>query len=134
MGLWSMGHFINFLLHLIFWEFIYIGIPVLIVIAIIYLLWWKKLPKNERKEYKQGHLFGKRSHRSDAGGGISFLIFVFFVLKVYLDGNWNYPFAEWRFDYLVSSYLTALIWVLIVFGIPVLVGGIWWIYNKMNKE
>ncbi len=133
LGLWAMGHFITFLLHLIFWEFIFIGIPVILAIAAIIFLWWKKLPDEERKEYRRGHLFGKHSRRAD-GGGISFLVFIVFIIKVFTDGNWNVPFATWTFDYLVYSYIWALFWVLIIFGIPIALGGIWWIRHEMKKE
>jgi len=131
---WAMGHFIPFILHLIFWEAIFIGIPVLITIAAIYFGWWKKLPDKERKEYRDKHLFGKRSKRSDAGGGFSFLIFIVFCIKVYLDGNWGVAIATWKFDYLVYSYLWAIIWVLIIFGIPIAIGGTWWLRHEMKKK
>jgi len=133
LGLWSMGHFINFVLHLIFWELIFIGIPVIVVVAAIYFLWWKNLPKKERKEYKKEHLFGKRSRRTDASGGFSFIIFIGFIIKIYLDGNWDKPFAEWTFDYLVHSYLWVFIWIAVIVGIPMLIGGSWWIYYTMKK-
>ena len=131
---WAMGHIIPFLLHLIFWEFIYIGIPVIIAAAATYFLWWKKLPDKERKEYRDGHLFGKHSRKSDASGGISFLVFIVFCIKVYLDGNWGVAIATWEFDYLVYSCLWALIWILIIFGIPMALGGIWWIRHEMKKK
>ena len=134
LGLWAMGHFVTFLLHLIFWEALFIGIPVLLTIVGIIFLWWKKLPDKERKEYRDGHLFGKRSHSTDASGGISFLVFIVFCIKVYLDGNWGVAIATWKFDYLVYSYLWALIWILIIFGIPMALGGIWWIRHEMKKE
>ncbi|MCK5261544.1 MAG: hypothetical protein KAJ44_05145 [Thermoplasmatales archaeon] len=133
LGLWTMGHFVTFLLHLIFWELLFIGVPVILA-AVAGWLWWKKLPDEERKEYRCGHLFGKRSHRTEGGEGISFLIFIAFIIKVYLDGNWNVPFATWTFDYLVYSCLWALIWILIIFGIPMALGGIWWIRHEMKKE
>jgi hypothetical protein len=134
LGSWSMGHIITFLLHLIFWEVLYIGIPVIIAIAAIYFLWWKKLPDEERKEYKKKHLFGKRSRKTEGGEGITFLIFIAFCIKVYLDGNWNIAIATWKFDYLVYSYLWALIWILIIFGIPIAIGVTWWIRHEMKKE
>ena len=133
LGLWTMGHFMTFLLHLIFWEVLFIGVPVIIAIVLIIFLWWKNLPDEERKEYKRGHLFGKRSHRTDGGEGISFLVTIAFIIKIYLDGNWNVPFATWTFDYLVYSWLWALFWVLIIFGIPILIGGTWWIRREMKK-
>ena len=130
LNLWTMGYVITFLLHLLFWEILFIGIPVILAVIAIYILWWKRLPDKERQEYKSKHLFGKRSNRSDGGSAISFLINIFFIIKVYLDGNWDVAFADWTFDYLIYSYLWALIWVLIIFGIPIVLGIIWWIRSK----
>jgi hypothetical protein len=134
LGLWSMGYLVTFLLNLIFWEIIYIGIPVIIVLGIIYYLGWKKIPDDERAEYRRGHLFGGRNHRSESGEGISFFIFIVFIIKVWLDGKWSVAFAKWEFDYLVYSWLWALVWVLVIIGIPILIGGSWWLRNEMKKE
>ncbi len=134
LGLWTMGHSVTFLLHLIFWEFLLIGIPVIIAAAATYFLWWKQLPDKERKEYRDGNLFGKHSRRTDASGGISFLVFIVFCVKVYLDGNWGVAIATWKFNYLVYSCLWALIWILIIFGIPMALGGLWWIRHEMKKK
>jgi hypothetical protein len=134
LSFWAMGHFLPFILHLIFWEFIYVGIPLIIAFAAIYFLWWKKLPDIERKEYREGHLFGKRSSRSDASGGFSFLIFIFFCIKVYLDGNWGVAISTWTLDYLVNSCVIAIFWIAIIFGIPILIGGTLWIRYEMKKK
>jgi hypothetical protein len=134
LGLWTMGHFVTFLLHLIFWEALFIGIPVLLAIGAVIFLWWKKISYEERKEYRRGHLiFGTGSRRSDSSGGISFLVFIAFIIKIFMDGNWDVPFATWEFEYLVYSCLWAFIWVVIIIGIPMLIGGIWWLRHEMNK-
>jgi len=133
LNLWAMSHCIYFILNLVLWEIIYVGIPVIIVIAIIYLGWWKKLPAKERKEYKDGNLFGGRSRRSDAGGAFSFFVTIAFIIKIIMDGNWDKPFADWTFDYLVGSWITALIWILIIAGIPMLLYGAWWISQKVKN-
>jgi len=134
LGSWSIGTCVTFVLHLIFWELILVTVPVIIVVAAIYQLWWKKLPSGERKEYKRKKLFGKRTRKTDGGEGISFLVNIFFIIKVYLDGNWNNPFSNWSFDYLVSSYLTALMWVCIIIGIPILIGALWWLNKQMKNR
>lgn len=135
LGLWSMNSLIMFILNLLLWEFIYIGIPIIVFVLLVYGLWWKRLPDIEREEYKEKKLFSSsKSHKSDAGGAISFLTTVFFVFKVYLDGNWETPFATWNFNYLVYSYLWAFIWVAVIFGIPLLIGGSWWIYHQLHKK
>lgn len=131
LNLWSMGHLVTFLLNLIFWEFLFIGIPVIIA-AVAGWLWWKRIPDDERKEY---HFFSTRSRATSGGGGaISLLHFIVFCIKVYIDGNWNVAIASWTFDYVVYSMLWALIWILIIFAIPATLGVIWWINHEMKKK
>jgi hypothetical protein len=131
LGLWTMGHMVTFILHLILWELLLVGIPVAIA-AIAGWLWWKRIPDEERKEY---HFFGKsQGATSGGGGGISLLVFIFFCIKVFIDGNWNLAFASWTFDYLVYSMLWVLIWILVIFGIPAALGIIWWINHEMKKK
>jgi len=56
-----------------------------------------------------------------------------FCIKVYFDGNWVVAIATWGLDYLMYSYILAIIWILIIFGIPIALGGIWWIRHEMKK-
>jgi hypothetical protein len=128
--LWTMGHLISFILHLVLWELLFIGIPAAIA-AIAGWQWWKRIPDDERKEY---HFFDKGSRTTSGGGGVSLLHFIVFCIKVYLDGNWDTPFATWTFDYLVYSAIWALIWILIIFGIPIALGLIWWINHEMKHK
>lgn len=131
LSLWTMGHLVTFLLYLILWEVLFVGIPVIIA-AVAGWLWWKKLPGEEKNEY---HFFGTRSRATSGGGGsVSLLVLIAFCIKVFVDGKWNVAFAAWTFDYLVYSLLWALIWVLIIFGIPAVLGIIWWINHEMKKK
>jgi hypothetical protein len=133
LGLWTMGHLVTFLFNVLFWELLLIGVPILVFIIAIYLLWWKKLPAEERAEYHQRHLFGKKSRGRDGGGAITFLINIGFIIKVYIDGNWNVPFATWTFEYLIYSYLLVLLWMALLFGIPLFIGGTVWLYRELKK-
>jgi hypothetical protein len=130
LGQWTMGHVVTFILHLIFWELVIIGIPVAIA-AIAGWLWWKKIPEEERKGYR---FFDKPSRSQNGGGGISFLFFIAFCIKVYVDGNWNLAFASWTLDYVVDSMITILVWSAIIFGIPAIVIGLIWLGRQMKKE
>lgn len=134
LDLWTMRHLVTFVLHVIFWEVLCIGIPLIIAAGAVWWFWWKKIPDDEKEEYRHGHLFDNRSHRTEGGQGISFLVFIAFIIKIYLDGNWNVPFATWTFDYLVYSCITVLIWILIIFGIPIAIGATWWIHHEMKKK
>jgi len=130
LGHWTMGHLLTFVLHLIFWELLFIGVPAILG-AVAGWLWWRKLPSEEKKEY---HFFGKRSRTTGGGGGISALFFIAFAIKVYIDGNGNVAIATWTLDYVVYSMLTILIWGLVIFGIPAAIGIIWWISHELKKK
>jgi len=130
LGNWSVGTIVTLILHLIFWEFIIIGIPAIAVAGVIFL-WWRKLPEEEKKEYKGW------SKKSTAGsGGFSFLIWIAWLIIVYTDDMWHKPFVDtlWTFDYLMSSWIWAVIWVLIICGIPMVVGGVAFIIYSWKKK
>jgi hypothetical protein len=130
LDLWTMGNVVTFLIELILWEALFVGAPAIIA-GIAGWQWWKKLPSEEKSEY---HLFGKGSRAtSGGGGGISLLIFIVFCIKVYTDGNWNVAIATWTFNYLAYTWLTALIWVLIILGIPASLALLWWLNREMKK-
>lgn len=134
LALWTMDDLFWFILNLIFWELVIVGIPLALAVAAFYGLWYKKLPYEERQEYKRGNLFRSRSRRSDAGNWFSFLFFIAFLVLVYLDGNWDVPFSTWTFDYLVYTGLTAVLWIVVIFGIPLLIGGVWWLHREIKSE
>ena len=131
LGLWTMGNIVTFILQLILWEVLIIGVA--IALAAVALIWWYKLPDEEKEEYARAHLFGSKK-TSGGSGAIELLLFIAFCIKVFTDGNWNVAFANWTFDYLVYSCLWACIWVLIIFGIPMVVGGLLWIIYEMKKK
>lgn len=129
LGQWSMSHMVTFILHLVMWELIIIGIPV-VVAAILGYLWWKRIPDEEREEYK---FFGKGTRTEQGGSGISFLFFVAFCLKVYIDGKWNIAVASFTLDYVVNSMITIMVWTAIIFGIPAIIIGLIWLSREMKK-
>jgi hypothetical protein len=130
LGLWTMGNLVTFILYAIFWELLLIGVP-LILAAVGGWLWWRRLPSDEKREY---HFFGKRSRTTSGGVGVSLLIFVAFCIKVFVDGKWNVAIATFTFNYVVYSMLTILVWGLVIFGIPIAIGVIWWIRHEMKKK
>ncbi len=129
LSLWTMNNIVIFILHLIFWELVLIGIPVAVG-AIIGWQWWKRLPAEEKKE----HMFGQHSRSRNAEGAISPLLFIAFAIKVYVDGNWNSAISTWTLDYVAGSMITILIWIAAIFAIPAIVGVVWWIYHKTNTN
>jgi len=128
LGLWTMANLVNFILNAIFWELLLVGIPVIIG-AVVGWLWWRRLPYEE----KGGYHFGRRSRATGGSGGFSFLFFVAFCIKVYLDGKWSVPIASFTLDYVVGSMVLILEWVLVIFGIPAAIALVWWIRHETSK-
>ena len=128
LNLWSMGHMVTFLIHVIFWELVLIGIPAAIG-AVIAWQWWKRLP--DKDEYK---LSGKPKKSNGAGGAIGPLLFIAFAIKVFIDGNWGAPVASWTVDYVVGSMVTILLWIAAIFAIPAIIGVVWWIHHETSKR
>jgi Sec-independent protein secretion pathway component TatC len=130
LGMWSMANVVSFILNAIFWELVLIGIPVVIG-AILGWQWWKRLSDEEKREY---NLFGKGSRSRRAGGAAPPSLFIAFVIKVYVDGNWNMPISTYTLDYVVGSMVTLLIATAVIFGIPAIIGLILWLRHGMNKK
>lgn len=128
LGQWTMGNLVGFILYAIFWELVLAGIPVGVA-AVVAWMWWRRLPSDERTGYRMGG----RSRSAGGSGGVSFLFFVAFCIKVYVDGNWNVAISTFTLNYVVYSMLTILEWVVVIFGIPIAIGLAWWIRHETKK-
>ena len=133
LSFWTMGELISFLVGLALWELLLIGIPVAIACIIVYAA-YRRLPPEEREEYRRAGLFRIGSRGRNYGSGFTFVINLLFVLKVYLDGNWNLPFSNWTFDYLVDSYVWILLVLAALFAIPALIVGSWWLRREIRSR
>jgi hypothetical protein len=128
LGLWTMGSLVAFILNLIFWELLLVGVPAAIG-AVVGWMWWRRLPYEERSGYRMG----RRGRSAQGSSAVSFLIFIGFCLKVYLDGNWNVPIASFTLAYVVGSVIIIITWGLIIFGIPAAIALTWWLRREMKK-
>ncbi len=128
LGLWTIGNLVNFIFTAIFWEVLLVGVPV-VVAAVAAWRWWKRLPQEER----MGYHFGKRSRTAGGSGGVSLFFFIAFCIKVWLDGNWNAPISTFTLNYVVSSWFTILVWSLVIIGIPIALGLVWWLNREMKR-
>lgn len=126
LGLWTMANLVTFVLYAVFWELLLVGVLVAIV-AVVGWQWWRRLDDEEWK----GQFGGRK--RSASSGGVSLLFFIGFCLKVFIDGKWNTPIATFTLNYVVGAMITILEWGVIIFGIPIAIGLIWWISLGMKK-
>jgi hypothetical protein len=128
LGLWTMGNLVNFIIYSILWMLLLVGVPVAVA-AIAGWLWWRRLPYDER----MGYHWRKRSRSAGGSGGAGFAFFIAFAIKVYVDGNWNVPISTYTLNYVVGSFITILVWVAVLLGIPIAIGVTWWASRAIKK-
>jgi len=127
LGQWTVGYIITFMLNVIFWELVFVGSWVIPMVGAMYW-WYTQLPDEERKAWPQ------HSRRED-GDAISFLTGLAWLIIVWLDGRWNLAFQEWTFNDLVYSWISAFLWIMLIFGIPIaIIVIIWLIKGEMKKK
>lgn len=122
LGRWSVGLFFTFLLQAILWELILVVSWVIPMVVLMYLLWYRKLPAEERKEYEGGP---KRSRSAGEDSGFSFFVGLVWLAIVWLDGKWNLAFQDWTFNDWVYSWLWAGLVVLVIVAIPAIGWVVW---------
>lgn len=145
---WSIGLIWYFLFWLFLWELLIVGLPTLALFGIIGFLMWRALPEEDRVEIKRR---GKseedwKKHKergwkekagekkkTGGGGGLSFIIWLIFLIKVAIDGNWTTTFDNLDLIYFVDTFLFALFWVAIIGGPIALIGFVIW-FRKYLKD
>ena len=135
---WSMASILDFLLNLILWEFLIIGIPIIAIGLVVFFQWWNKLP-DEDKEALEKHGYKKRKNQrriayGGGGGLIGILVFLAFCILIYMYGNWSTPLATLTYSYLIFTWLTGLMWVLIIGGIPLALIVFFWLRMEIKEE
>ena len=128
LGSWTMGNLVNFVIYSVLWELLLGGIPA-VVVAVAAWMWWRRLSIEE----KMGYHWGKSSRSARGSGGVGFLFFVAFAIKVYVDGNWNTPISSFTLNYVVGSMITILEWIAVIFGIPIAIGVTLWVRHELKK-
>jgi len=135
---WSMASILDFLLNLLLWEFLIIGIPIIAMGIVIFFQWWKKFPDEEKEGLeKHGYKSRKNQRRmvfSSGGGVIGVVVFIAFCIIMYLDGNWSVSLASLQYSYFIYTWLIALMWVLIICGIPLVLILYFWLRMEIKEE
>jgi hypothetical protein len=115
-GEWSVAMIWFFLLYLIFWELVIIGIPAGIAFGVGWYIFWKQLSDQDKAMFKARD---KKKHRgSSASGGFGLFMFIAFSIYLYLIGEINTPLGNHSYSFWVYSWFTALGWLLIIAGVP----------------
>ncbi len=136
LDLWTVGYFWSLFWDLVLWEFLLVVLPVIAAAIAIFVLWWRKLPAEEKQEYscKSNESSPRKKASRDRGSGVfGFLVTVTWLILIYANGYWDTAFGMWTFAYLINTLLSALLWDLIICGIPATIALIWWLRREFSK-
>ena len=83
-----------------------VGLPALIILGGIALLWWRSLTPEEKADWERDS-----SSKRDIGGGsgVTFIINIIFLILIWLSGNLDTPLSNIPYSYLIHTYLFILI-------------------------
>ncbi|MFW9831106.1 MAG: hypothetical protein ACFFD8_04975 [Candidatus Thorarchaeota archaeon] len=131
LGLWSVASFFTFIITVILWELILVGSWAIPITIITLILWYRKLPEEERKEYEGG---SRRGRSAGEGGGVSFFVTVVWLIIVWITGRWTLAFQSWTFNDWIYTWLAACLWIVVPLCIAGLIYLLWTTRNVMEKE
>ncbi len=116
-GEWTLAWIWEFIIFLILWELLFVGIPVGIALGLGWYLWWNRLPIEERAEFR-----GRwRARRTAESGGFGFVVFIAYSIYMYIQGDFSTPFEDYPYTYWVYSCFQMLAWLLVILGIPAVI-------------
>ncbi|TFG06560.1 MAG: hypothetical protein EU539_07360 [Promethearchaeota archaeon] len=127
---WSLEWVVIFLIMLILWELLFVGLPAALLFGLGGYLWWQRLPGEERAEFKEH----RSTHKKARGGcGCGIFMFIAYCIYIAIDGNFSTPFGNKPYSYWVYSYLLTIGWLLIIIGIPMAIIGLIYLRYWLNK-
>ncbi len=119
---WSLNWIVVFCIVLILWEALFVGIPVGLFFGLGGYLWWRRLPLEEKNQFKAHQKKEEKTkHGRNAGGAVGFFLFIAYCIYIAIDGNYFAEFGSQPYSYWIFSYLLTIGWLLIIFGIPAVV-------------
>lgn len=137
----STGTALKALLWIFLQEIGFILLPTLVFLVVICVVYWYVLipeeEKTELKEWKNSKEKREKKHRKwkerhgEQFGGFSGLISIVMLIQIGIDGNWLVSFETLNLLYFLDIWITAIIWVVAVLGIPAaIIGFIVFMYKK----
>ena len=118
LGEWTVGYCITFIIHVIFWELLFVGTWTAVLAGATYA-WARKFDRGKRK---------KRPRRKrDNGNPFGLFITLIWLAIVWTSGRWNLAFQSWAFNDWIYTWLYALAWGIGIVGIPAIIFFGWWL-------
>jgi hypothetical protein len=127
---WSLDWIVGFIIVLILWELLFVGLPAGLIFGLGGYLWWQRLTDDERTKFKEQQSKNKKAR---GAGGLGLFMFIAYCIYIAIDGNYSAPFGSQPYSYWLYSYLLTIGWLLIIIGIPMAVAGLLYLRYWLKK-
>jgi len=120
--LWTLEMLVLFIIFSILVELLFVGIPAALFFGVGGFIWWRRLPAEERQEFKDREK--KKTHRArnaGGGGGGGFFIFIAYCIYMAILGFYTVPFGTQPYSFWIYHWFLTFMWIVIVLGGPALI-------------
>ncbi|UCC19726.1 MAG: hypothetical protein JSV62_00165 [Promethearchaeota archaeon] len=119
---WNLDWVVGFFILIFLWELLFVGVPLCLFFGVGGYICWKRLPEEEKDEFRAREKKGKqRAKTAGGGGGFGFFMFIAYCIYIAVQGNYYTPFGNLPYTYWLASYFLTFMWILIVLGIPAVI-------------
>ncbi len=115
---WSLDWIVGFFILVFLWELLFVGVPTAVFFGVGGYIFWKRLPEEERQEYKAREK-KHTARNTGGGGGFGFFMFLAYCIYMGIQGNYYATFGSQPYSYWISSWFLTFMWIVIVLGIPI---------------
>ena len=116
---WSLDWIVGFYILVILFELLFVGIPTGLFFGVGGYIWWKRLPDEEKQEFKAREKKNpNRKRNAGGGGGGGLFMFIAYCIYMGTQGNYYAQFGSQPYIYWVTGFFLTFMWILIILGIP----------------
>jgi len=118
-GDWSLDWIVGFMILIILWELLFVGLPLGVFFIVGFYIWWKRLSDEDKAEFKARDKKKHRRRNTGGSGGGGLFMFIAYCIYIGIQGNYYAPFSSQPYSYWVYAMFYTLMWIGIIFGIPI---------------
>ncbi|MHA2284033.1 MAG: hypothetical protein ACXAC5_24610 [Promethearchaeota archaeon] len=121
-GDWNLDWIVGFIILVTLWELLLVGVPCALFFGLGGYLVWRRLPEEEKQEFKAREKKKTRRKETAGGsGGFSCVIFIGYCLYHGIKGTYFTSFGSVYYSYWIFTWFETIMWFFIVLGLPVVI-------------
>ena len=118
---WNLDWVVGFIILIILWELLFVGVPTVIFIVVVGYIWWNRLSDEDKAEFKARDKKKHRARNTGGEGGFGFVMFIAYCILHGVKGTYYASFGSQPYSYWVYTWFETFMWIAIVIGVPIII-------------